>query len=309
MSENVSRRRRGGKAEGRAGPRVAHPAPVVTVVGRTQWDVVSGAFVALKRPTVAIPVSLVATGITLMVILGYVRFSYSEKGVVYDIGRPCAEPASRSTADLIARGRELKRPYVLDSVSANVRVQDVETGAGRERHIIWRITYTVRALRSITKSDKVFKEKYHVVGADVTTRWRGSADEVNSSDDGYYVLLDLEEGQTRLVTTGATNVFRLPQRPDRRVLGESLLLSPREQFVSYENDEDVIGDLSIVVEAEHPNFAPVGEAAKRSRWWADASAVSGEGHLFWLVDGQRSLAAQWKNVMPHEEVGLHFRAE
>jgi hypothetical protein len=304
MPGNESRRQRGEKR----GERDAPPAPAVAVVGRTQWDFVSGALAALRRPTVSIPVSLVTTGVVLLVILGYVRLSYDKDGLTYGIGKPGAESATGSTGDLVAKGRELKRPYILDSVAISVRVRDVDTGAGRERHVVWRIHYAVRALRRITKSDKVFKENYHTEGAD-TTRWFGSEEEMRSTDGGYYVLFNLEEGQTRVVTTGATNVFRLPLESERPAFGESLRLSAKQQFVSYENSEDVIGDLTMLVESENPNFAPVGEAAKRSPSSAGAAAASDEGHLFRPVDGQRSLSAHWKNVMPHEEVGLHFIAE
>lgn len=265
------------------------------LVGRTCWDVVCGAARALKRPAVAIPVSL---GVILLMGSGLVRVAYGKDGWVIEFGRP-AERTKLST--LIAKGRELKKPYVVVAVSARIRIKDdVPHG---ERHAEWRITYTVHALRQIKVTDKVFKETYNASGAK-TDHWFSTEEMSCTTDGNRDVLFELAEGETRTFVTGATNIYKLPSEDSRPAFGQRIWLTPDQLFLSYENESDVIGELTITVEPDSLEVGPVGRAAKRS--YADGSVVSEELQSN-PAGCRRSFTARWKNLVPQEEVGMHLR--
>lgn len=281
------------------------------IVGRTLWDVLSS---ALKRPAVTIPISLgVLGGLTFLTVSGYAQASYGEGGLAVKIGPP-NNPTSSVTVERAATlglekrityGRSLNRPYVLDDVTVLIRLKDIGRGANRERQVNWRIVYTVRALQAISRNDKLFKERYSTDSARIM-RWFGTEREIKATDDAYNVMMDIPAGETRTIVTGATFVYSLPLQNDRPAFGQSILLTQDQEFFSYPNEEDVIGELTILIESDDVMFSPVGQSAKRSR--ADGSIAPDEEYRF--NDGNsRSLSAHWKNVMPKEEVGLHYRVE
>lgn len=267
------------------------------VVGRTCWDVVSGVAGGLKRPVVALPVFL---GILLLFGSGLVRVAHGKEGWVIEFGLP---EVSAGAKRLMNTGRELKKPYVLEAVSVWIRVKD-EVASG-ERHAEWRITYVVRALQPIKATDRVFKETYTASGARID-RWFSTEEMSCTSDGNRDIIFELAEGETRTIVTGATNIYKLPLENSRPAFGQRIWLTPDQLFLSYENESDVIGELSITIEPDALNVSPVGRAAKRS--YMDGSVVTDELQ-FNPVGCLRSFTARWKNVMPQEEVGIHLKVE
>jgi hypothetical protein len=314
MSDNKSHRLR--EEEILTSAKAESEAPVQraadTVVGRTGWDVISGMLGALKRPAVAFTFYLCLMGvITLLAILN-VHVTHGKEGLAVEFRRlsntptPEVKVAPSHVERLIEAGRAAKKPYILEYVNILIRVRDVKNGGGLERHVEWRISYIVHALQPIRKTDKLFKEKYIIAGAR-TMRWFGNEQEIDTTDGCYQVMFDLAEGETRSITTGATNVFDLPLGNNRNAFGQRISLAPNQQFLSYENDEDVIGELSMTIESDNLNISPVGEAAKRSK--VEGIIAPDAECRFQSAEKQRSLSARWKDVMPNEEVGIHFKVE
>lgn len=285
-----------------------------TVVGRTVWDVVSGMLGALKRPAVALTLYLCVVGVITLLALLNVRVTHGKEGLGVEFRRLSSTPtpapevkaAPSHLERLITAGRAAKKPYVLEHVNVLIRVKDVKNGGGTERHVEWRIHYVVHALRPIKKTDSLFKEKYIIAGAR-TMRWFGSEREIDTTDGCYQVMFELAEGETSTITTGATNVFDLPLGNNRHAFGQRISLAPNQQFLSYENDEDIIGELSMTIESDNLNISPVGGAAKRSK--AEEGPAPDAECRFQSAERQRSLSARWKGVMPNEEVGIHFKVE
>ena len=187
-----------------------------------------------------------------------------------------------------------------------VKIEDTATGSGKERIVNWRIVYTVRALQPIARTDKIFKERYSSDVARIR-RWFGSEREIKETDNAYSVMMEIPAGETRTIVTGATFVYNLPLESNRPALGTSILLTPEQEFYSYPNDEDVIGEMTILIETDTLKLSPVGQPAKRLR--ADGTVAPDEEYRFNQNGDRRSLSAHWKNVMPKEEVGLHFAVE
>lgn len=283
------------------------------IVGRTAWDVVSDLTKVLRRPIVSIPISLgIVTGITLLTINGFVQVTYGKDGWGVKVGAPTGSTGSGAAErgamavleKIIAAGRVANRPYILDDVTVLIRMEDVTKGNSKERQVNWRIIYTIRALQPISKTDKLFKERYSTAAAHVR-RWFGTEKEIKSTDNAYNIMLDIPAGETRTIITGATFIYSLPLENNRTALGENILLTSDREFYSYPNEEDVIGELTILIESDTLDFNPVGQAAKRSRM--DGSIAPDGDFRFNSVNNRRSLSARWKDVMPNEEVGLHFK--
>lgn len=286
-----------------------------SIVGRTGWDVASGLLRAMKRPAIAIPTTLgLIGGVALLTFTGYVQVTYGKDGPVFRLGAPIGsnvpgsaeEVAADSLKKRIAGGHAANRPYVLDDVTVLVKIEDVVNGAVKERIVNWRIVYTVRALHAVTRTDKFFKERYSSDVARIR-RWFGSEREIKETDNAYSVMLEIPAGETRTIVTGATFVYSLPLENNRPALGTTILLTPDQEFYSYPNDEDVIGELTLLIETDTLKMFPVGQPAKRLR--ADGTVAPDEEYRFNQNGKRRSLSAHWKDVMPKEEVGIHFAVE
>jgi hypothetical protein len=285
------------------------------ITGRTPWDLLAVVAGAFKRPAVAIPASLgLIGGSALLLTTGYLHVFYGEGVVTVGIGAP-ADPDVKGTVERaatariekhIAAGRELNRPYILDAVTVLIRVDDVASGPVRERVVNWRIIYTVRALQTISRTDKFFKERYSSDVARVR-RWFGSEKEIRATDDAYTVMMDIPAGETRTIVTGATFVYSLPLAGGRQALGQAVQMTQAQEFYSYPNEEDVIGELTMLIESDSLKISPVGQSAKRSK--PDGSIAPDEEVRFSKSDDRRTLSARWKEVMPKEEVGLYFEVE
>lgn len=279
----------------KAKPELPADGAKVRTVGMTFWDCVSAVAGRLKHPAVAIPVSL---GVVLLMVCGLVRVAHGKDGWKVEFGWPVV--GCDNSDELTGKGCGLKKPYVLEAVSVWIRVKDdVVSG---ERHAEWRITYVVRALRPIKATDKVFKETYRAHGAEIA-HWFSTEEMSCTSDGNRDVMFELAEGERRSIVTGATNVYKLPLENNRPAFGQRIWLTPDQLFLSYENEFDVIGELSITVEPDTLNVSPVGRAAKRS--YADGTVVTDELQVN-PAGCRRSFTARWKNVMPQEEVGVHL---
>lgn len=316
MSNNVPHHRGGKKLPAESTPKAGDAAPVQSPdthgVGMTRWDFASSMLRSFIWPALGVPIYLrLICGLTLLAIFGGVSWTHGQT-IVESVRRwsgmseltPVAGAAPGGLKALIAAGRERKKPYVLDDVTVLIRVKDVKNGAGWERHVEWTINYKVHALQPIKGTDKLFKERYLVSGAR-TMRWFGSEKEIDTTDGGYHVMFNLAEGAARTITTRATNVFDLPLEDKRVAFGQRLKLDPDELFLSYENDEDVIGQLSIIIDSDTLDISPVGQAAKRSK--LDGSVTPDEECRLQSAGEQRTLSARWEHLMPNEEVGIHMK--
>ena len=247
MSANVIQRKRRGNLRAGPQPKLSPPATAPgtdpTVVGRTCWDIVSVMLAAFKSPVVTITaVLVVGGGVTVLRIWGYgPRLSRGQDGGV-SIGFGALTP-------MPTPAQATGNPYVIEAATALIRVNEVTREGRRMLLAQWRIVYTVRASRRISSTERVFREDYSEGCAHVE-RWQGDAEETHATGERYNVTLDLEAGQRRTFTTGANVLYDLPLKNDCSVLGGKILLKAgsNEYFLSYDNVEDRVDELSAIVE-------------------------------------------------------------
>jgi hypothetical protein len=253
----------------------------------------------------------------LLTISGYAQFAYGkDSGVSFTLGGPTkslkTQPSREVTKDfsaigkLIDEGRRLNKPYILQAVTVLIRMSDVTNETRKERQVNWRIVYSIHALQPIKPTDRLFKESYSSAYANVR-RWFGSEREIQATDSAYNVMLDIPEGESRTIVTGATFIYDLPLSPDRPGFGQTILLAPDQEFFSYPTGDDLIGELTMLIESDTVKFSPVGEATRHSL--PNGTFVPNEEFRFDVGLGRRVLSAHWRGLMPNEEVGLHFRIE
>lgn len=199
--------------------------------------------------------------------------------------------------------RAIQRPYAIESVVIIWSLTDTSD----RRRLSVRTVYTLRALRSFSAGDAgLFKEQY---GHDKATfiHWYGPEEERFQSTEGraYTIEFDGQQGEQRTVVTGAELEYVLPLPPDRPGFGNRVRLKSNEEFWRYPNDQDVICELTMIIQSDTTPITPVGIGGAFARGSevtpkAAASRMTGETR-------QHSLSARWdQTLLPGDEVGIHF---
>jgi hypothetical protein len=219
------------------------------------------------------------------------------------------EPVKLACIDT-ARAR--KEPYVVLSATELVELQDLPIDSTRQaRHAKVRMIYTLFMLRDLSRdNDAVFHESFTSDYGALIRRWFGTERETSDIDGSSYdVLFSAKTGETRTLITGSTYIVPLPLSPNRTAFSQNTSLGANEDTWGYPNttDGDVICELTIVLWSPTLKLIPVGQAAKRQtgRTVRGADVVVNESPRDTAISS-RSLSARWLNVMPGEEVGIHF---
>jgi hypothetical protein len=216
---------------------------------------------------------------------------------------------SEKVKQCLAEAEKRDRPYVIEALTMLVQVEhEPLTQATRRRHFN-RIIYTLRPLKDLEEGHRFFKEVY-ASSYDLDQEfehWFGSErEEPHGTGTEYDVLFQADRGDVRTVVTGSNYAYALPLQNDRVQMAR-FRLPGTEDMVIYNNDQDVICELNIVVESRSLNLRPVGRAAKKLSHTGDDTPKDAELHPREPSHTDlESISARWTNVMPDEEVGIHF---
>ncbi|WP_147444578.1 MULTISPECIES: hypothetical protein [Corallococcus] len=213
-------------------------------------------------------------------------------------------------AECIAKGRKYSRPYVIQSLTQIIRIEDRSTGAqGAERISEARIVYSMLPLKDVSESEDVFSEGYQSKGR--VFRWWGSESESASNVSSYSVPFHAMNAQPRTVVTGARTIVPVPRGGDSFINGQ-VTTSLNEDAWTYASELDVICELTMLIEAPGMILKPAIRGAKR---WTGAALESkdannrGPNGSFDGPNGPGNINARWENVLPGEVVGIVYKKE
>jgi hypothetical protein len=290
------------------------------VTGRTLYDAIMDDVLPLiLNPRTGIPIlALIALIVALLFVIKYQGLYY--ESAWFRVGPSPSpqtmdsavnpEPQTAELKQCFAKGRELKKPYVIEAIAYLIQY---DTDVVNNHPVIRdnrRLIYTIRALRKINLDEELFAEEIdsHIPGHTVARSF-GNEDEAPGHDPNLLGTFDVKfamnEGDVRNIVTGANFTLPLPL-PTRSEFSGQLLVPPNQNFEGYGNTLDVICELDIVVESRTLPIVPVGDAAKR---FFENTLRNEKARLNYDVGGApvpRTISARWKNVMPGERVGIHF---
>jgi hypothetical protein len=206
----------------------------------------------------------------------------------------------------IESARARARPYVLASVAQYVRVTIDKGPDGAPATINdVRIAYLVLPLHDIHKNDGLFTETY---GSKKMPpyRWHGSEEEQGNVESGSFrVLFGAKEFEARTIVTGARTITPA-EMEGQTYFNDKIAMKKGEDAWTYDNTEDVICNLTIVVDSPTLLLEPVGGGGlKVAGGDPEPSVVSTHGANEQY--GPNTLSARWSDVLPGEIVGIHFR--
>ncbi len=220
-----------------------------------------------------------------------------------------------SLPGLVQLGKKHGRRYVLEAVTMTWRL-DFAAGAPQPKSADVRTVYTIFALEDLSpEKGSDFSEQYHtgVPGARVAYL-QGTEQEKETEralqNKQWSVLFSLKKGQRKTVVTGAKILYP----PDTPGQGESHgfgKLGAREQPFFYPNLEDVIGELTVVVQSEtmtlqQPRY---GDAGIWDEAWTKLDEASAPMLGSSDSEGIRHsvLVARWTKLVPKKNAGLLAR--
>ena len=229
--------------------------------------------------------------------------------------------------DTIQAGINRNKDFALESVTELVRITDVTNAIGGKintnRLVSIRIVYNLRALKDISsKEQTTFGEVYTSPFCQELRYWPGTDVECSRSGGGMYganhyftnqfvkydVFFNVRKGDLHTIITGADEVLQLPM-PDRRY--RDIVLGGYEDVALYPNDDDVISELTIVVESDTVHLDPI----RPMRFGLGESAPVEDGEMKFGLSGDpndklhpitRVISARWRKVVPGEKVALKY---
>jgi hypothetical protein len=216
-----------------------------------------------------------------------------------------------SLAVTIKEAQEAKKHYAIVSATYLITLEGSPSWSNGERIVHQRIVYNLRPLTEIFATNgSMFPETYRTTFGDHLKLWPGSETETSVGGGrgaegdkyvDYQVQFDAPQGDTRTVITGSGYKYHLPLQDGREDRG--LKLSSSEDVFFYQNDDDYIAELTVVVESE---TAPLSNPeALKSRTTPDAPWTSEHGiSRRSSIDNQTTIIGRWHNLRPGDIVGL-----
>jgi hypothetical protein len=275
------------------------------VVGHTVWDLIQTLVPTINRPFVLLFLaSILITGMVVIVLYAHPQIVHTDGGWkinFFSKEEPTAPKLSRHDK-LIAIGRDLKRAYIIESIADLINIEKKNIN-GRNKLVVNRtITYTIFALRDISKEEKVFLESYT---SDETKPLYipGTEKETMFTNGSWNVQIELLEGETRTFSTSAIYNYNLPLANPRSALYEQIRLGSNEQFFSYPNTEDVIGEIVMRIQSNSLKLNGIGEAARR---FTEKTSSEAKEATQKECNGIYSISTRWMDVLPNQEVGIYF---
>lgn len=206
--------------------------------------------------------------------------------------------------ECIAKAKELSRKYVMLNVLQWIQYED--SAAKDVRVIEQRIVYTVLPLVDIAESDQVFAEDYQ--GSGTTLHWYGPRRETSMPGTSrYQVSFAGKRGIPLSVVTGARMTYPLPFAPLRQGFRQQLAVGSNQDFWAYENTEDVICEITQVIDSRSLRLVQLGRGGHRVG--EDGKHIEGDvlsQPVTVPPTPNSALSATWRLVIPGEDVGLAF---
>lgn len=294
---------------------------VKQAVGRTLWDILSTTLPVFKKyPKILLMVLLILVG-GLMVTAWKtnLKFTYIN-GVIgiessptpgNDISTESISGSSRVEIDkLKKKAAETNRPYIILSISDRSQIE-FECIKNQPKLVNRRrVTYVILALRKIKKEENLFVEQYYSSETTAVERNPGTENEIEQTGGPWSVEIEMEAGETRTITTGAVFYYDLPLK-SRLALGQQLSLNFDDQFFSYPNKEDVVGEIVMQIESKSFDLSVMGGKAARRFNKDTSNLLPGDVIRQQTVGTTKtvSLSSRWLNIMPNQEVGIAFKLE
>lgn len=203
--------------------------------------------------------------------------------------------------------------YIIESVVMNVRITSRPRSIGSVKQTgeaDTRITYTVFALEDVAPNE--FDEFAHTNVKGAFVAWLPGSENETVSENGpgsksWTIGAPIPKGGRRTFTTAFRYVYPLDFEDKRQV--HDFTLDPASDAFCYPNSKDVIGELTIRVEADVPLEAPEeGDAIlndlaeKRMTRSAPAILVGGSEGFH-----QHVVVGRWQNVVPKQTAELRIR--
>jgi hypothetical protein len=234
-------------------------------------------------------------------LVGYSSASAASKGAVDDDGLP---PLIG-----LARQNDVQK-YVIESATMIVTLDPaVQQQVAGELTMETRFIYTIFALQDLRRGD--FTESVHGTGG--VARLAGSNEGQAESPDSenqralksWIVPVDLKKGQRTTIATGTVYLEKAPFAPRQH---HQFQLTETQDAFCYPNSEDVIGQLTIMVQSTLPLLPSVnGDAGLNTRRPAGTGDDWGTPE-FHNTDSEgihRSVVAyRWANVVPGQVAGV-----
>ncbi len=215
----------------------------------------------------------------------------------------------KSLPTLVRAAAEHNRKYILESVTMIVQPErSYYDPKAVETNVNVRIVYTVYAREDMKLGDfpEEFRSKYGTVAwlaGSETEHWRDET----SSDKKWDVDVVLKRGERQTIITSAQYHYPLPLPAVRETHGVQVGLN--QEAWCYDNDDDVIGQVTIMVESGYPLEAPRPTEDVRLESPADANTKV-EGKIVLNHNEKQenySLVGTWRNVMPRQNTIMRVR--
>lgn len=288
---------------------------------------IKGKIIEHKRTLVASLAGLALGAVGYGVVSKYIKTLQTPpqppSGTVF---QPSSQPSSQPLPGAIVRpdiqrlcneAIKLGREYVILSVVQYVHFSDTTGSDGVVRRVArFRLVYTILACKDIepgpsTASTTNFTSFFEQIGSTngEVRPWPGS--EPEGQRDGrraYPVDIGfMEAGEQKVIVTGADILYTLPLAK-RTFLG-GIACDSNQEFYSYPNDADVIGEVKIVLSSDTTLLQPANNDPYAGKYLRNGAphpqllkiSSAGVGSI-----PERSLSATFKNLMPGDEAGIHF---
>jgi hypothetical protein len=200
------------------------------------------------------------------------------------------------------------RPYVIDSVTVLIDIEDLPEQMPLQRRTTFRYVYTIRPLRKIAADDKSFTESLHNYFGKKLEYFQGSNLQeplsFKTNQVTFNVNFDADKGDVYTIVTGMRILEDLPLK-ERTLRG--FHFAPNEYVAVYPNDEDYIGQVTLLLTSATTHLKVTNNAAWRK---ADSEANPRFSPAQLSQSASESyattLCARFSNVTPGEIVGLKY---
>jgi hypothetical protein len=200
------------------------------------------------------------------------------------------------------------RPYVIESVTVLIDIEDLPEQKPLQRRTSFRYVYTIRPLHKIAADDKSFTESLHNHFGKNLEYFQGSnpqqALSLKTNEVTFNVSLDADKGDVYTIVTGMRILEDMPLK-ERSLRG--FHFAPNEYVAVYPNDEDYIGQVTLLLTSATTHLKVANDAAWRK---ADSEANPQFSPAQLSQSASESyattLCVRFSNVKPGEIVGLKY---
>lgn len=304
----------------------ANPAKKEEKTGRTIWDVIAHAFTNNPRISISIITGLLVLFL-IMILFNVFGLEYKNQSLNIRFGKSPSSDKADSTyilnqgvilkdtilAFCFEQGYKYSSPLIIKSLIVSVKLELI--GANKDTLMAQeRIHYTVVALRDILENENVFVEDYSTSYTTKIKRWYGTEQEQSismSNPNQYYVVFECKKGETKTIITGADYYYKYPLQDKRISDFRNIVLGSNEDLWIYPNKDDVIGDLTIILESSTLKLKPFEKGAMQNIGNTKINDREIKHHYSQNDSRNTSntISASWNKILPDQMFGLHYQYE